>query len=104
MLQLTGKQKRFLRAQANTLSPIFSVGKNGLTQAWVDEIVLAIAKRELIKISIQQSADDSAQAVADFIQSHSDITIAQVIGRTLVLYLPAQEDKYKKISVALAKI
>ena len=75
-----------------------------LTQAWVDEIVLAIAKRELIKISIQQSADDSAQAVAEFIQSHSDITVAQVIGRTLVLYLPAQEDKYKKISVALAKI
>ena len=104
MLQLTGKQKRFLRSKANTLSPIFSVGKNGLTQLWVNELVLAISKRELVKISLQQGADDSAKDVEEFIQSHSDITVAQTIGRTLVLFLPAQEDKYKRISVELAKI
>ncbi|WP_100665296.1 ribosome assembly RNA-binding protein YhbY [Leuconostoc citreum] len=104
MLEFTGKQKRFLRSQANTLSPIFSIGKNGLTQKWVDEIVLALAKRELIKVSLQQGADESVKDVADFIQAHSNITVAQTIGRTLVLFLPAEEDKYKKISVALAKI
>ena len=62
MLKITGKQKRFLRSKANTLTPIFSV------------------------------------------QTHSDITVVQTIGRTLVLFLPAQEDKYKRISVELAKI
>lgn len=71
---------------------------------WVNELVLAISKRELVKISLQQSADNSAKDVAEFIQSHSDITVAQTIGRTLVLFLPAQEDKYKRISVELAKI
>ena len=103
-MQLTGKQKRYLRSQANTLSPIFSVGKNGLTQNWVDEIVLVLAKRELVKISLQQSADETAKEVADFIEAHSDITVSQTIGRTVVLYLPAKEDKYKKISLDLAKI
>ncbi|QEA33841.1 ribosome assembly RNA-binding protein YhbY [Leuconostoc carnosum] len=104
MLKITGKQKRFLRSKANTLTPIFSVGKNGLAQAWVDEVVLALSKRELVKISLQQSADESSTEVADFIQTHSDITVVQTIGRTLVLFLPAQEDKYKRISVELAKI
>jgi len=53
---------------------------------------------------LQQSADESSTEVADFIQTHSDITVVQTIGRTLVLFLPAQEDKYKRISVELAKI
>lgn len=104
MLQLTGKQKRFLRAQANTLTPIFSVGKNGLTQVWVDEVVMAIAKRELIKISLQQGAEQTVKEVADFIEKASSITVVQSIGRTLVLYLPAQEDKYKKVSLLLTKM
>lgn len=58
-MTLTGKQKRFLRSQANTLSPIFSVGKNGLTTTWLEELVMAIAKRELIKISLQQGSEET---------------------------------------------
>ncbi|MCT3441083.1 YhbY family RNA-binding protein, partial [Limosilactobacillus fermentum] len=37
-MNLRGKQKRFLRAQANHLQPLFAVGKNGLTPAWVDQL------------------------------------------------------------------
>lgn len=101
---LTGKQKRFLRSQANTLSPIFSVGKNGLTTTWLEELVMAIAKRELIKISLQQGSEETVDSVADYIETHSNISVVQTIGRTIVLYLPAVEEKYQKVSVALEKI
>lgn len=103
-MTLTGKQKRFLRSQANTLSPIFSVGKNGLTTTWLEELVMAIAKRELIKISLQQGSEETVDSVADYIEAHSNISVVQTIGRTIVLYLPAVEEKYQKVSVALEKI
>ncbi|MCT4414047.1 ribosome assembly RNA-binding protein YhbY [Leuconostoc pseudomesenteroides] len=103
-MTLTGKQKRFLRSQANTLSPIFSVGKNGLTTTWLEELVMAIAKRELIKISLQQGSEETIDSVADYIETNSNISVVQTIGRTIVLYLPAVEEKYQKVSVALEKI
>ncbi|CCJ66221.1 ribosome assembly RNA-binding protein YhbY [Leuconostoc falkenbergense] len=103
-MTLTGKQKRFLRSQANTLSPIFSVGKNGLTTTWLEELVMAIAKRELIKISLQQGSEETVDSVANYIETHSNISVVQTIGRTVILYLPAVEEKYQKVSVALEKI
>ncbi len=103
-MTLTGKQKRFLRSQANTLSPIFSVGKNGLTTTWLEELVMAIAKRELIKISLQQGSEETVDSVANYIETHSNISVVQTIGRTVILYLPAVEEKYQKVAVALEKI
>ncbi|MBU7455117.1 ribosome assembly RNA-binding protein YhbY [Leuconostoc fallax] len=99
MIQLSGKQKRFLRSQANTMNPIFSVGKNGMTQTWVDEIVVALNKRELVKVNVQQSADVTVKEVAQYIEDHSNITVVQTIGKTLVLYLPAINPKYAKLSL-----
>ncbi len=83
-MTLTGKQKRFLRSQANTLSPIFSVGKNGLTTTWLEELVMAIAKRELIKISLQQGSEETVDSVANYIETHSNISVVQTIGRTVI--------------------
>ena len=37
-MQLTGKQKRYLRSQANTLTPIFSIGKAGASEEWLAEV------------------------------------------------------------------
>ena len=46
-MQLRGKQKRFLRAQANHLQPLFSVGKDGLTDNWLAQLDGALDRREL---------------------------------------------------------
>ncbi|MDF7627392.1 ribosome assembly RNA-binding protein YhbY [Lactobacillaceae bacterium L1_55_11] len=98
MQHLSSKQKRYLRSTAHPLSPIFSIGKNGVNQTWLDEVIMAIAKRELIKVNLQQGADLSVEDLADFIENHSAITVVQTIGRTAVLYLPAVEEKYARIS------
>ncbi|MFP3491016.1 YhbY family RNA-binding protein, partial [Staphylococcus sp. SIMBA_130] len=39
---LTGKQKRFLRAKANRLNPIFQVGKGGVNENMTKQIVEAL--------------------------------------------------------------
>lgn len=95
---LRGKQKRYLRAQANNLRPLFSVGKNGLTQNWIDQLAGGLEKRELIKINLLQNADASTEETKQFIETNSNIQVVQVIGRVLVLYLPAKDEEYQKIS------
>lgn len=72
-LNLKGKQKRFLRAQAHHLHPIFSVGKNGLNETWLAQLDGALEKRELIKVNLQQSADVSVDDVKAYIEDNTHI-------------------------------
>lgn len=103
-MNLKGKQKRFLRAQAHHLSPIFSVGKNGLNQTWLAQLDGALQKRELIKINLQQSADETVEEVQAYIEGNSSIQVVQTIGRVLVLFQPASEEKYQDLSLQVEKL
>ena len=102
-MDLTGKQKRFLRAEAHEMSPLFQIGKNDINAEMVDEYVDALSKRELMKIQLLQTTSSTPKEVASFIEDQSDITVVQVIGKVLVLYLPAKEEKYQRYSTDLPK-
>jgi len=80
------------------MRPLFSVGKNGLTQAWLEQLTGALENRELIKINLQQSADVSVEETKAFIEANTDIQVVQTIGRVLVLYRVATEEENQKIS------
>lgn len=97
-MKLIGKQKRFLRAKANHMTPKFSIGKNGLNKVWLDEVSKVVENRELVKINIQQSSDATTSDVKQFIEGNSEIQVVQTIGRTLLLFKPAEEEKNQKIS------
>lgn len=103
-MHLRGKQKRFLRAQANHLHPLFSVGKNGLTPAWLAQLSGALDKRELIKVSILQNADETTSEVKAYIESQSDIQVVQEIGRVLVLFKVAKDPELRQLSEQVEKI
>ena len=103
MKKLTGKQKRFLRAEAHDMSPVFQIGKHDITEEIVNEYVDALSKRELMKVQVLQNSSMTAKEAAAFIEEHSEITVVKVIGKVLVLYLPAEEEKYQKYSTELPK-
>lgn len=103
MTQLRGKQKRFLRAQAHDMSPVFQIGKNPLTPEVVEEYEDALSKRELMKVQVLQNSSMTAKEAAAFIEENSDIAVVQVIGKVLVLYLPAEEEKYQRYSKELPR-
>lgn len=84
---LTSKQRAELRGQANSLEPIFQVGKNGLTPAFLDQLEGAIALRELMKIKIlRETSPVDARTAADEIAAHLHADVVQVIGNIIVLY------------------
>ena len=45
---ITSKQRAYLRAMANGISPIFQIGKGGITDEILTQLALALESRELI--------------------------------------------------------
>ena len=56
-----------------------------------------------MKVQVLQNATITAKEAAAFIEENSDMTVVQVIGKVIVLYLPATEEKYQKYSLELPK-
>lgn len=84
---LTSKQRAELRGKANSLEPIFQVGKNGLTPEFLAQLEGAIALRELMKIKIlRETSPVDARTAADEIAAHLNADVVQVIGNIMVLY------------------
>ncbi|UOY94075.1 ribosome assembly RNA-binding protein YhbY [Ectobacillus sp. JY-23] len=90
---LTGKQKRYLRAQAHHLSPIFQVGKGGVNENMIKQIQEALEVRELIKVSVLQNCDEDRHEVAEALSEGAGAELVQVIGSTIVLYKESRENK-----------
>jgi len=44
---ITGKQRAYLRKMAHQLEPIFQIGKEGVTDAFIDGLNKALTKREI---------------------------------------------------------
>ena len=94
---LTGKQKRFLRSEANRLKPIFQVGKIGVNENMVTQIGEALEKRELLKVSILQNCEEDKDVVAEELAKGTGAEVVQVIGKNIVLYKESQENKQIKL-------
>ncbi|WP_137597371.1 ribosome assembly RNA-binding protein YhbY [Paucilactobacillus kaifaensis] len=103
-MELRGKQKRFLRAQAHSLRPMFSVGKEGLTENWLNQLSGALDKRELIKVNILQNADVTTKQVQQFIEDNTNIQVVQVIGHVLVLFMVSHDESMRRLSETVSAI
>ena len=53
---LTGKQRAYLRGLANSLTPIFQIGKNGVEENFLIQVSQALEARELIKIKVLENS------------------------------------------------
>ena len=90
---LTGKQKRFLRALGHPLKPVVLVGKGDVSEALIKETGEALASHELIKVKILESCMMDRHSVGDELSGACGADVAQVLGRTLLLYKPAKEPR-----------
>ncbi|AYC11369.1 MULTISPECIES: ribosome assembly RNA-binding protein YhbY [Ligilactobacillus] len=103
-MKLRGKQKRYLRSEAHHLKPIFQIGKDGLSEVWLDEVLKALDKRELLKVNILQNSLVEVEEVKEFIENNSDAQVIQTIGNVLVLFKKSGKAGNQKISVKVAEL
>lgn len=90
---LTGKQKRYLRGLGHGLKPIITVGKGEITEALVKETDESLAFHELIKVKILESCLLDRHEVATELAAACQAEVAQILGRTILLYRKATEPK-----------
>ncbi|MBU5256757.1 MULTISPECIES: ribosome assembly RNA-binding protein YhbY [Tissierella] len=90
---LTGKQRSYLKSIANTMEPIFQVGKNGITENFIKQVDDALEARELIKIKVLNNSLLDATEVANQISEEIDAEFVQSIGNKFVLYKESKENK-----------
>ena len=91
------KQRAFLKSIAMTTDPIFQIGKSSLTPELTDAVGEALDKRELVKISVLQNWLDDPKEMAQILADRTHSEVVQVIGKKIVLYKQAKEEKNRKI-------
>ena len=89
---LTGKQRSFLRALAHPLKPVVQIGHSGLTDAVLAAIDGALLSHELIKVRITGNDEVSATALVLEVEKRTRSSVAQIIGKTLVVYRARKKD------------
>ena len=82
---LTSKQVRYLKSLAHHLNATFQVGKDGVNENMVRDILNYLNKNELMKVSVLQNCPQTKEEVAEVFASN-DIEVVQIIGKTIVLY------------------
>lgn len=90
---LTGKQKRYLRGLGHELKPVIMVGKNEINEPLITETDSALASHELIKVKVLESCAMDRHEVAESLAKACGADVAQVLGRTLLLYRRSDEAK-----------
>ena len=92
MSELTGKQRRHLRALGQRLTATLHVGHDGVTDAVVRQADAQLEAHELIKVRVSENAPASRHDVADALAQRTHAEVAQVLGRTALLYRPRKQE------------
>lgn len=96
-MALTKKQTKQLRALANSLKPLFYVGKNDLTEAAIKQADETIEKHELIKCAVQDGSELTAKEAAEQLAERLGADVVQTIGNRFVIYRRSMRDDVEHI-------
>ncbi|SHJ93085.1 RNA-binding protein [Malonomonas rubra DSM 5091] len=92
-MQLTGKQNRYLRGLGHQLKPVVFVGKEEINDAVIAATEEALETHELIKVKLQEGCMSDRKEIAAELSQATGAAVAQILGRTMLLYRPSKEQK-----------
>ena len=85
-MNLTTKQRAYLRSLATNLDTIMQIGKSGVVDALVKTVNDALKARELIKMRVLETAGYTPREVAEELAQACEAEVVTVIGSKIVLY------------------
>ena len=94
---MTSKQRAYLSSLANTIDPIFQIGKASLTPEIIEALDAALEKRELIKVSVLKNCIDDPREIADMIGERTHSQVVKVIGKKMIFFRPAKKNSKIKL-------
>ena len=89
---LTSKQRAILRGKANTMDPVYIVGKGEIDETLIQGVKDCLDARELIKLKVLENSMYNAREAATKLAEATGADCVQVIGSKFVLYLQKKKD------------
>lgn len=89
---MTSKERAGFRSLANTMQPILQIGKNGISDNTIKQVDDALEARELIKITVLETAGEGTRELAHEVASKVNAEVIQVIGSKFVLYRKSKKN------------
>ena len=96
---MTSKQRSYLKGLAMTMDSIFQIGKSSVTPELTAAVAEALEARELIKITVLKNCLDDGRSIAEVLAERTHAEVVQVIGKKIVLYKPAKDEKKRRIEL-----
>lgn len=94
---LTSGQRAKLRSMAQTINPIFQIGKNGVGENQIKDICTALELHELIKISILRNAEANTKDMLGLVCELTGAEPITAIGNKIVIYKRSTRDDVEHI-------
>lgn len=96
-MEITSKQRSYLRSLANNIDAIFQIGKSGISENQIQQLKDALDARELIKISVLETAPADAKTLGNEIAKLTDSLLVQTVGNKITLF--KKREKNSKIEL-----
>ena len=92
-MPLTDSQKRHLKKLGHSLKPVVTVGQGGLTEGVSNELEIALAHHELLKVKVNVGDREERDRIIEEMLKRSGADAIQRIGNVAVLYRPNPKKK-----------
>jgi len=89
-MELTPKQKKHLRSLGQRLDVSLSVGRGGMSEPLVGTLAKLLDRHELVKVRLSQACPARRAQQADELARRSCSHLVGIVGRTVLLYKPAE--------------
>ena len=94
---MNSRQRAYLSSLANTMDPVFQIGKASLTPEIIEALDSALEKRELIKVSVLKNCIDEPKEIASVIAERTHSQVVKVIGKKMIFYRRAKKNPKIKL-------
>jgi RNA-binding protein len=91
-MSLDGKQRRKLRALGHHLAAMVQVGQEGVTGGVLAALEQALWDHELVKVKLASEDREIRREQAEALAAGTGAEMAQVLGRTVLLYKPNPDE------------
>ncbi len=88
---LNNAQKKQLKAMANPLKAVLTIGKEGIKTDMFMNLEQALKAHELVKVNILKTADVSANEAAVILSSETNSEVVSIVGRVIVIYKQSEK-------------
>ncbi len=89
---ITSKQRSKLRGMANSLKPVFQIGKENVGENLIKQLDEYLEIHEIVKVRILKNSDVNCKMTCSIIANKLKAEPVSAIGSTFVLYRKSKEN------------